>query len=62
MAGRASPPDAVLRPGDESAGEFIIDQLIGKGSFACVYMGKHKVRLSQVPSQNNTGSSEAALL
>ncbi len=31
------------RPGDESIGQFIIGGEIGKGSFAQVYMGKHKV-------------------
>ncbi|KAL8371471.1 hypothetical protein RB595_001320 [Gaeumannomyces hyphopodioides] len=31
------------RPGDDSVGQFIIGAEIGKGSFAQVYMGRHKV-------------------
>ncbi|TLD05139.1 uncharacterized protein PgNI_09836 [Pyricularia grisea] len=31
------------RPGDDSVGQFVIGAEIGKGSFAQVYMGKHKV-------------------
>ena len=30
--------------GDESIGQFVIGAEIGKGSFAQVYLGKHKVR------------------
>lgn len=32
-----------VRPGDDSIGQFVIGAEIGKGSFAQVYMGKHKV-------------------
>jgi serine/threonine-protein kinase ULK/ATG1 len=31
------------KPGGDSIGQFVIDQEIGKGSFAQVYSGKHKV-------------------
>ncbi|KAK0623270.1 hypothetical protein B0T14DRAFT_170892 [Immersiella caudata] len=31
------------KPGDDAIGQFIIDQEIGKGSFAQVYSGRHKV-------------------
>jgi serine/threonine-protein kinase ULK/ATG1 len=30
--------------GDDVVGQFLIGSEIGKGSFAQVYMGKHKVR------------------
>ena len=32
------------KPSDDSVGNFIVDQEIGKGSFAQVYSGRHKVR------------------
>lgn len=32
------------RAGDDVVGQFLIGSEIGKGSFAQVYMGKHKVR------------------
>ena len=31
------------KPSDDSVGNFFIDQEIGKGSFAQVYSGRHKV-------------------
>ena len=45
------------KPSDDSVGNFIVDQEIGKGSFAQVYSGRHKVRwtvflsLSSPPSE-----------
>lgn len=33
-----------LKTGDDDVGQFLIGSEIGKGSFAQVYMGKHKVR------------------
>ncbi|KAK0646666.1 hypothetical protein B0T16DRAFT_328304 [Cercophora newfieldiana] len=41
MADRSSSRRA--KPGDDAIGQFIIDQEIGKGSFAQVYSGRHKV-------------------
>ncbi|EJT74355.1 ULK/ULK protein kinase [Gaeumannomyces tritici R3-111a-1] len=44
MADRISSSSARrARPGDDSVGQFIIGAEIGKGSFAQVYMGRHKV-------------------
>ena len=37
------------RPGDDAIGQFYIDQEIGKGSFAQVYSGRHKVRILPIP-------------
>jgi len=37
------------KPGDEAIGQFIIDQEIGKGSFAQVYSGRHKVSAVAAP-------------
>jgi hypothetical protein len=41
MAERTSSRRA--KPSDELVGQFVIEQEIGKGSFAQVYSGRHKV-------------------
>lgn len=38
--------------GGDSIGQFVIDQEIGKGSFAQVYAGKHKVSTAVALSQS----------
>ncbi|KAH8895127.1 Serine/threonine-protein kinase ATG1 [Thozetella sp. PMI_491] len=42
MANRSS-SSRQARPGDDTIGNFIVDQEIGKGSFAQVYSGRHKI-------------------
>jgi len=37
------------KPGDDAIGQFIIDQEIGKGSFAQVYSSRHKVGTAVAP-------------
>lgn len=37
------------KPGNDSVGQFIVGSEIGKGSFAQVYIGKHKVSSSSLP-------------
>lgn len=37
------------KTGDDDVGQFLIGSEIGKGSFAQVYMGKHKVRTPLAP-------------
>ena len=44
MADRRSAGSSRRSRGDESVGSFVIGAEIGKGSFAQVYVGKHKVR------------------
>lgn len=45
MAGRQeAPPSGSRKSSGRSIGQFVIDKEIGKGSFAQVYMGWHKVR------------------
>ena len=34
------------RAGDNAVGQFLVGEVIGKGSFAQVYLGRHKVRRS----------------
>lgn len=51
MADRRIPSSSSLRrarAADDVVGQFIIGSEIGKGSFAQVYMGRHKVRVSHV--------------
>jgi len=44
MAARTSSSSRRTRvDGDDTVGQFVIDQEIGKGSFAQVYAGRHKV-------------------
>jgi len=42
--------------GGDSIGQFVIDQEIGKGSFAQVYAGKHKVSFELCPYSTTPGS------
>ena len=44
MANRQS-SSRQAKPGSDVIGQFIIDEEIGKGSFAQVYAGRHKVSL-----------------
>jgi serine/threonine-protein kinase ULK/ATG1 len=39
------------RTADRSVGMFIVEEDIGKGSFAIVYRGRHKVRHGQMPME-----------
>lgn len=45
MAERPSSGSSRRAKGDDAIGQFVIDQEIGKGSFAQVYSGRHKVSL-----------------
>lgn len=47
MAGRLPTSSSGRRRRDD-VGEFWIDEEIGKGSFATVYMGYHKVRIEPI--------------
>lgn len=51
MADPRAPSGSSSRRGratDDVVGQFIIGAEIGKGSFAQVYMGRHKVRISKL--------------
>jgi len=60
MAGRTSSSGSSrhARHNVDSIGQFVIDQEIGKGSFAQVYSGRHKVsfesaHLHRMPSRSS---------
>jgi len=48
------------RTGDEAIGHFIIGSEIGKGSFAQVYMGRHKVWTTRTLSCSPSPASSRA--
>lgn len=52
-----------VRAGDDVVGPFLIGSEIGKGSFAQVYMGKHKVRtLFSAPSHLPIPTSRVSVM
>ena len=54
MASQLAPSSSSRRrTGDRSVGMFTVEEDIGKGSFATVYRGKHKVR-HRYPAQAGT--------
>lgn len=54
MSSRHNTPSGSRKSSSRNIGQFVIDKEIGKGSFAQVYMGWHKVRWMPVISPSSS--------